>query len=363
MPSVVVTSAGLAALLNAEQNGTLPVKIAKFGLGTGNYTPTADKTALQSKFKEITALSGGAVGDNVIHVTMTDASADAYTANEVGVYLEDGTLFALSSQPVGSILQKAAGSQALLSLDLVLQGGTGGVTVSGGTNFFNPPATTTTAGVVKLASLAEITAGTDTTKACTPMGVWNFVKNYVASAIDSLKTLLRAEIAAASLAAVPIGTMLPYAGGEVPEGFLLCNGASLSRTEYPELFAAIGDRWGSDSSSTFKLPDTHHRFFEGTTVLSEIGQYVQAGLPNSKGRSSWQLGCGGISESGSNLYYDGALSVEKSGTRQCAPVTTMVAPGDITIRLDLSQGNAIYSDAVTTVRPEALRAYCLIRYS
>uniref|UniRef100_UPI0022E46755 phage tail-collar fiber domain-containing protein n=1 Tax=Parasutterella excrementihominis TaxID=487175 RepID=UPI0022E46755 len=132
MPSVVVTSAGIAALLNAEQTGTLPVKITKFGLGTGNYTPTADKTALQSKFKEITALDGGAVGDNVIHVTMTDASSDAYTANEVGVYLEDGTLFALSSQPVGAILQKAAGSQALLSLDLVLQGGTGGVTVSGG---------------------------------------------------------------------------------------------------------------------------------------------------------------------------------------------------------------------------------------
>ena len=280
MPSVVVTSAGLAALLNAEQNGTLPVKITKFGLGTGNYTPTADKTALQSKFKEITALSGGAVGDNVIHVTMTDASSDAYTANEVGVYLEDGTLFALSSQPVGAILQKAAGSQALLSLDLVLQGGTGGVTVSGGTNFFNPPATTTTAGVVKLASLDEITAGTNTTKACTPMGVWKFVKNYVASAIDSLKTLLRAEIATACLAAVPIGTMLPYAGGEVPEGFLLCNGASLSRTEYPELFAAIGDRWGSDSSSTFKLPDSHHRVFEGTTVLDEVGNYVEAGLPN-----------------------------------------------------------------------------------
>lgn len=286
MPSVVVTSAGLAALLNAEQNGTLPVKITKFGLGTGNYTPTADKTALQSKFKEITALSGGAVGDNVIHVTMTDASSDAYTANEVGVYLEDGTLFALSSQPVGAILQKAAGSQALLSLDLVLQGGTGGVTVSGGTNFFNPPATTTTAGVVKLASLDEITAGTNTTKACTPMGVWKFVKNYVASAIDSLKTLLRAEIATACLAAVPIGTMLPYAGGEVPEGFLLCNGASLSRTEYPELFAAIGDRWGSDSSSTFKLPDSHHRVFEGTTVLDEVGNYVEAGLPNIYGDSN-----------------------------------------------------------------------------
>ena len=359
MPSVVVTSAGLAALLNAEQNGTLPVKIAKFGLGTGNYTPTADKTALQSKFKEITALSGGAVGDNVIHVTMTDASADAYTANEVGVYLEDGTLFALSSQPVGSILQKAAGSQALLSLDLVLQGGTGGVTVSGGTNFFNPPATTTTAGVVKLASLAEITAGTDTTKACTPMGVWNFVKNYVASAIDSLKTLLRAEIAAANLAAVPIGTMLPYAGGEVPEGFLLCNGASLSRTEYPELFAAIGDRWGSDSSSTFKLPDTHHRFFEGTTVLSEIGKYVQAGLPNITGRITYSAANDPRASS-----YDGASALyyaypDQEVKTQYDYSTENKIPADPAI--DASRVSSLYQNDLTEVRVNALLGLNLIK--
>lgn len=119
MPNVVITSAGLAALVNAENNGTLPVKITKFGLGTGNYTPSADQTSLQSKFKEITALSGGDVGDNTIHVTMSDTSSDAYTVNEVGVYLEDGTLFAVSSQPTGAILQKAAGSQGLLSIDLV----------------------------------------------------------------------------------------------------------------------------------------------------------------------------------------------------------------------------------------------------
>lgn len=354
MPSVVVTSAGLAALLNAEQNGTLPVKITKFGLGTGNYTPTADKTALQSKFKEITALSGGAVGDNVIHVTMTDASSDAYTANEVGVYLEDGTLFALSSQPVGAILQKAAGSQALLSLDLVLQGGTGGVTVSGGTNFFNPPATTTTAGVVKLASLDEITAGTNTTKACTPMGVWKFVKNYVASAIDSLKTLLRAEIATACLAAVPIGTMLPYAGGEVPEGFLLCNGASLSRTEYPELFAAIGDRWGSDSSSTFKLPDSHHRVFEGTTVLDEVGNYVEAGLPNIPVGNvpviSWNQG-------GPNEPFK--LISRYSDFVQTTSAQTYWQ--NTQIGLDLASANAMYGGA-ETVQTASIRGYMLIRY-
>lgn len=355
MPSVVVTSAGLAALVNAEQNGTLPVKITKFGLGTGNYSPTVDKTALQSQFKEITALSGGAVGDNVIHVTMTDASSDAYTANEVGVYLEDGTLFALSSQPVGAILQKAAGSQAMLSLDLVLQGGTGGVTVSGGTNFFNPPSTTTTAGVVKLASLDEITAGTNTTKACTPMGVWNFVKNYVASAIDSLKTLLRAEIAAACLAAVPIGTMLPYAGGEVPEGFLLCNGASLSRTEYPELFAAIGDRWGSDSSNTFKLPDTHHRVFEGTTVLSEVGQYIEAGLPNIKGRLSFLPSFGEQAGGLDALYYYAPTQTRM----QVAQETANNIPCDPCI--DASRSSSLYQDNLTEIKVNALFGLNLIK--
>lgn len=258
----------------------------------------------------------------------------------------------MSSQPVGSILQKAAGSQALLSLDLVLQGGTGGVTVSGGTNFFNPPATTTTAGVVKLASLAEITAGTDTTKACTPMGVWNFVKNYVASAIDSLKTLLRAEIAAASLAAVPIGTMLPYAGGEVPEGFLLCNGASLSRTEYPELFAAIGDRWGSDSSSTFKLPDTHHRFFEGTTVLSEIGQYVQAGLPNITGQLFDIHG-------GTWLGGNGSFSYIKNGSLSTQDTEGSFCYGNFTF--DASKSSSLFG-ASTTNQVSSLRGYWLIRF-
>lgn len=51
MPNVVITSAGLAALVNAENNGTLPVKITKFRLGTGNYTPSADQTALPEQIQ------------------------------------------------------------------------------------------------------------------------------------------------------------------------------------------------------------------------------------------------------------------------------------------------------------------------
>lgn len=79
---------------------------------------------------------------------------------------------------------------------------------------------------------------------------------------------------------VPIGSVIFYLGTTIPDGYLLCNGASLSRTEYPELFEVLGTKCGAVDSAHFTLPDTHHRFLEGTTSVSEVGQYIAAGLPN-----------------------------------------------------------------------------------
>jgi hypothetical protein len=43
--------------------------------------------------------------------------------------------------------------------------------------------------------------------------------------------------------------------GPVPAGWLACNGAAVSRTEYAELFAIIGTTFGSgNGSTTFTLP-------------------------------------------------------------------------------------------------------------
>ena len=360
MPIAVITSAGLAALVNAEHNGTLPVKIAKFGLGTGNYTPTAEQTALQNKFKDIEALTGGDVGDNVIHVSMNDISSDAYTVNEVGVYLEDGTLFAVSSQPVGAILQKAAGSQGMMSIDLVVQGGSSVITIDGDTNFLNPPATTVTAGVVKLASLADIEAGIDGTKSTTPSSVFNFVKNYVTTAIDGLKKLLRAEIAASCLAAMPIGTVVHYMGNTIPEGFLLCNGASLSRTEYPELFDVIGTKCGSADSAHFSIPDMHHRFLEGTTVLSEIGKYIAEGLPNILGTFRLRtatLGDGSISKIG---WASGAITDDDAETGTSSAISTVPVTATQLFNFSANRSTQVFG-ASDTVQPSAMRALVLIR--
>lgn len=64
---------------------------------------------------------------------------------------------------------------------------------------------------------------------------------------------------------LPAGTVLPFAGGTAPEGWAICDGSTVSRSEYSELYLAIGDSWGNgDGSTTFHLPDMRGRFLRGT---------------------------------------------------------------------------------------------------
>ena len=85
--------------------------------------------------------------------------------------------------------------------------------------------------------------------------------------------------------AVPPGTIIHYAGRTVPSGWLICNGANVSRTDYAALFAAIGTIYGAgNGSTTFGLPNLNGRFFEGTTYTGSVGTYHSAGLPNITGK-------------------------------------------------------------------------------
>ena len=107
------------------------------------------------------------------------------------------------------------------------------------------------------------------------------------TAKDVLMTpfLTRLMVGAFSSPSVPPGTIIHYAGRTVPSGWLICNGANVSRTDYAALFAAIGTTYGAgDGSTTFGLPNLNGRFLEGTTSTSEVGTYKSAGLPNISGR-------------------------------------------------------------------------------
>lgn len=57
------------------------------------------------------------------------------------------------------------------------------------------------------------------------------------------------------------GMVQMFAGSTAPSGWLLCNGAAVSRTTYAALFAVIGTTYGSgDGSTTFNLPDFRNNF-------------------------------------------------------------------------------------------------------
>ena len=60
-----------------------------------------------------------------------------------------------------------------------------------------------------------------------------------------------------------IGAIVPFAGGILPAGWLVCDGTSLIRSAYPDLFAAIGTVWGAADSSHFNIPDLRGRTLVG----------------------------------------------------------------------------------------------------
>lgn len=54
----------------------------------------------------------------------------------------------------------------------------------------------------------------------------------------------------------PIGAIQSYGGETAPTGWLICDGSTLSRTDYAELFAVIGINFGEgDGETTFGIPD------------------------------------------------------------------------------------------------------------
>lgn len=75
------------------------------------------------------------------------------------------------------------------------------------------------------------------------------------------------------------GMVMAFGGPTPPEGWLFCDGSLLSRTAYPELFAAIGTTYGNgDGSTTFPLPNYKGRVLVGRDtaqaefdVLGEVG--------------------------------------------------------------------------------------------
>ena len=155
---------------------------------------------------------------------------------------------------------------------------------------------------------------------------------------------------------IPTGIVQAFAGATTPQGWLLCDGSAVSRTDYADLYAVIGDTYGAgDGSTTFNLPNLVDKFVEGSATA---GTEKTAGLPNITGGFT-QCGFSGASIS---VTYGGAFS-SATGT---SPNLTTLATGDSSnngyrTNFSASNSSSIYGNS-TTVQPPAVTMRYIIKY-
>ena len=94
--------------------------------------------------------------------------------------------------------------------------------------------------------------------------------------VNSDGSLLR--VAGGTLYAdTPIGTISPFGGSAIPSGYLLCNGNEVLKTAYAELYAVIGDAFGTASDNTkFKLPDLREATTKGVGLSGKSSAHLDA---------------------------------------------------------------------------------------
>ena len=169
---------------------------------------------------------------------------------------------------------------------------------------------------------------------------------------DNSKKLANTEfIQALANILVPIGCVQAYAGNTLPNGWLLCDGSAVSRTDYAELYAVIGTTYGAgDGTDTFNLPNLTDKFIQGS-----------AGLPNITGRASF----GNIDDVcyGINTHdTSGAFYTPQIGD---AIVGTIKDPWyddkNFGLSIDASRSSSVYGNSAT-VQPPALTMRYIIKY-
>jgi hypothetical protein len=220
--TLMITRAGQARFTAAQLDADINLGITTIGLTDAPFVSAPTLETLPGEFKRLASISGEQVGDNIVHMTIRDESADGYTARGFGLFLADGTLFATYAQEQ-RLFEKSPRAVFLAAIDIAFPAGDVTELTFGNTDFLNPPATTQRKGVVRLATTAEVDAGTATEPAVTPA---------------ALRSIL------------PIGAVIAWYGTAetVPAGWAICDGREIQR---------------SDGAGKVKTPDLRDRVVVG----------------------------------------------------------------------------------------------------
>lgn len=165
---------------------------------------------------------------------------------------------------------------------------------------------------------------------------------------------------------VPIGTIISYASTTLPVGFLLCDGSEISKTDYADLYAVVGNKFGTATDTTkFKLPDLRDKFIQGAN--GNLGTSKDAGLPNITGEVGYIKSIGdGSYWQGINIntgvFKSSQQTVRTSPTATTAAESTSHSQPPSKVVFKASDSNSIYGNS-NTVQPPAVCLNYIIKAS
>ena len=174
--------------------------------------------------------------------------------------------------------------------------------------------------------------------------------------------------------AVPTGTILDYTANSAPDGYIIANGAELSRTTFNRLYnwalannliinqseipsTAHGFYGTGNGSTTFTIPDLRGVFKRSVDLGSNrggtsLGTYQEDGLPNIEGTfSTFYLWSQGNASGAFKLTQTNSGGAGGSG----APWYTYTAS------MDASRSNSIYG-ASDYVQPKSVSIIPILKY-
>ena len=306
----VLTDIGAAKMAAAVTTGK-KVVITEFAVGDGfgtKYSPSQEQTALKNEVYR------GQIDDystekNKIKVSgIIPAEVGGFTVREAGAFDDEGDLIAITNLAETEKPYPFDGITYQLQINITI--------------------------TVTTAQFPAIEVDSISTKK---------MRDMVNNAKKEIYNLLARP-----------GKIDVYAGnGEPPFGFLLCNGAEISRLTYADLFAAIGTSYGEgDGVNTFNLPDLTARFIMGDTVA---GQTKEAGLPEISGRTLLYQYTGWTE----NTF--GAFTAATTGGGTATNTSEVLNIKDVYFNFNASRSNPIYGKS-DTVQPPAVTMKYIIKY-
>lgn len=238
----IVGGLGVGKNLNIKDN---------LGVGGGTINTTSTSGYV---FATVTNLTLGGSSNIVLGGLATIVSGNDLqfnTATFASDLLVKGTTFTKAIQ-VGDIahagqtnLDLISSTQSAYDVRLAITGGT----TTAGQGSLNVEAASFTVNNAELAFI-DSPSFTGTPTAPTP------------SRNDSSTKL--ATTAFVQLVGIPTGMIAQFAMHAAPTGWLECDGSAISRTDYSDLFTAIGVTFGiGDNVTTFNLPDMRGNFARG----------------------------------------------------------------------------------------------------